>query len=64
MSRKVDPRYSDTRRITGSGNVFLDLGFDPTGAKIMALRAEAQIRTEQHLKARRIGSSIHPHRQV
>lgn len=40
MSKKTDPRFSDTRRIKGSGNVFLDLGFDPAEAKIMALRAE------------------------
>jgi predicted XRE-type DNA-binding protein len=38
-------------RIKGSGNVFLDLGFDPAEAKIMALRAEVMIRMEQHLKA-------------
>lgn len=51
MSKKTDPRLSDTRRIKGSGNVFLDLGFDPAEAKIMALRAEVMIRLEQHLKA-------------
>lgn len=51
MSRKTDPRLSDTRRIKGSGNVFLDLGFDPAEAKIMALRAQVMIRMEQHLKA-------------
>ena len=51
MSKKTDPRLSDTRRIKGSGNVFLDLGFDPAEAKIMAMRAEVMIRMEQHLKA-------------
>lgn len=51
MSKKPDPRLTDTRRIKGSGNVFLDLGFDPAEAKIMALRAEVMIRMEQHLKA-------------
>jgi len=51
MSKKTDPRFSDTRRIKGSGNVFLDLGFDPAEAKIMAMRAEVMIRIEQHLKA-------------
>lgn len=50
MSKKADPRFSDTRRIKGSGNVFLDLGFDPAEAKVMALRAEIMIRMEQHLK--------------
>ena len=44
MSKKADPRLSDSRRIKGSGNVFLDLGFDPAEAKIMALRAEVMIR--------------------
>lgn len=66
MSRKNDPRRSDTRRIKGSGNVFLDLGFDPAEAKVMALRAEVMLRLEQHLKtkgwtqsdaARRLGIS-------
>lgn len=52
MSKKADPRLLDTRRFKGSGNVFLDLGFDPAEAKIMALRAEALIRTEQQQKAR------------
>ena len=51
MSKKTDPRLSDTRRIRGSGNVFIDLGFDPAEAKVMALRAEVMIRMEQHLKA-------------
>lgn len=53
MSRKKtrDPRLADIRRIKGSGNVFLDLGFDPAEAKVMALRAEVMIRMEQHLKA-------------
>lgn len=66
MSRKNDPRRSDTRRIKGSGNVFLDLGFDPAEAKVMALRAEVMLRLEQHLQtkgwtqseaARRLGIS-------
>ena len=50
MRKKADPRFSDTRRLKSSGNVFLDLGFDPAEAKIMALRAEVMIRMEQHLK--------------
>ena len=49
--RKTDPRLADTRRTKGSGNVFLDLGFDPAEAKVVALRAEVMIRMEQHLKA-------------
>ena len=52
MSRKPDARFSDTRRVKGSGNVFLDLGFDPAEAEVMALRAEVMIRLEQHLKSK------------
>lgn len=51
MRKKSDPRLSDTRRNKSRGNVFIDLGFDPAEAKVMALRAEAMIRIEQHLKA-------------
>ncbi len=51
MRKKSDPRLSDKRRTKGSGNVFIDLGFDPAEAKVMALRAEAMVRIEQHLKA-------------
>jgi predicted XRE-type DNA-binding protein len=51
MTKKRDPRLSDSRRIKGSGNVFLDLGFDAAEAKVLALRAEVMIRLEQHLKA-------------
>jgi len=51
MTRKPDPRLTDKRRIKGSGNVFLDLGFDAAEAKVLALRAEVMIRLEQHLKA-------------
>ncbi|MDR2239139.1 MAG: XRE family transcriptional regulator [Zoogloeaceae bacterium] len=36
----------------GSGNVFLDLGFDPAEAEVMHLRALTAIQLEQHLKAR------------
>jgi predicted XRE-type DNA-binding protein len=35
----------------GSGNVFLDLGYDPAEAKIMAMRAELMIRLELRVKA-------------
>lgn len=41
----------NTIQITpGSGNVFLDLGFDPAEAEVMKLRAEVMIRTARHLK--------------
>ena len=51
MKKKTDPRAADTRITKGSGNVFVDLGFDPAEAEVMALRAEVMIRMEQHLKA-------------
>lgn len=35
----------------GSGNVFVDLGFDRAEAEVMKLRAEVMIRTTQQLKA-------------
>lgn len=48
---RPDSRWNDTRVIPGSGNVFIDLGFDPAEAEVMALRAEVMIRLERHLKA-------------
>ena len=50
--KKTDARYSDTRVTRGSGNVFIDLGFDAAEAEVMALRAEVMIRIEQRLKAK------------
>lgn len=47
---KNDPRWNDVRVTRGSGNVFVDLGFDSAEAEIMALRAEVMIRIEQRLK--------------
>ncbi|MFW8564847.1 helix-turn-helix domain-containing protein [Orrella sp. 11846] len=35
-----------------SGNVFLDLGFEPAQAQIMKLRAEVMIHIEQQIKAK------------
>jgi len=49
---KTDSRWSDARRIKGSGNVFLDLGFDPAEAAVMKLRTEVMIRIEQLVKAK------------
>ncbi len=49
--KKSDSRAHDIRRIRGSGNVFLDLGFDPAEAEVMKLRAEVMIRIEQRVKA-------------
>lgn len=50
--KKTDPRWNDTRVVPGSGNVFVDLGFDEAEARVMALRAELMIRIEQQLKAK------------
>ena len=49
--KKTDPRFDDVRVTRGSGNVFIDLGFDPAEAEIMALRAAVMIRIEQRLKS-------------
>lgn len=48
--KKSDPRWKDRRIIPGSGNVFLDLGFDEAEAEVMALRAELMIRLTERLK--------------
>lgn len=50
--KKTDSRVSDVRRIKGSGNVFVDLGFDPAEAEVMKLRAEVMIRIEQLVKTK------------
>ena len=49
--KKTDPRWNETRITKGSGNVFVDLGFDEAEAQVMALRAEVMMHMEQHLKA-------------
>ena len=49
MKKKSDPRFADTRLIEGSGNVFIDLGFDEAEAQVMALRAELMVRLRKHL---------------
>jgi len=49
--KKTDPRLDDARVTVGSGNIFIDLGFDPAEAEVMKLRAQVMIEIEQHLKA-------------
>jgi predicted XRE-type DNA-binding protein len=49
MKRKIDPRLADTRVIPGSGNVFVDLGFDEAEAQVMALRVELMTRLRKWL---------------
>ena len=46
---KNDPRWNDTSITESSGNIFLDMGFDPAEAEVLALRAEVMIRLEQHV---------------
>ena len=48
--KKSDPRWNDVRVTKGSGNVFVDLGFDKAEAEVMALRTEVMIRLERHLR--------------
>jgi len=47
--KKTDPRWNDTRVIRSSGNVFIDLGFDPAEAEIMALRVQVMMRLRKRL---------------
>ena len=49
-SRKIDARLADTRVIPGSGNVFVDLGFDEAEAQVMALRVQLMIRLRERLQ--------------
>lgn len=51
MKKKADPRFADTRVIEGSGNVFVDLGFDEAEAQVMALRVELMARLREWLNA-------------
>ena len=48
--RKADARLSDTRVIPGSGNVFVDLGFDEAEARVMALRVQLMLRLRERLQ--------------
>ena len=38
--KKKDMRYDDNRITESSGNVFLDLGFPPEEAALLAMRAD------------------------
>jgi len=50
--KKPNARSNDKRVVRGSGNVFVDLGFDESEAKVMALRAELMIRLAEQLKSK------------
>jgi predicted XRE-type DNA-binding protein len=45
-----DRHFDDTRSIAGSGNVFIDLGFDEAEARVMALRVELMMRLREQLQ--------------
>ena len=47
--RKANARLADTRVIPGSGNIFVDLGFDEAEARVMALRVELMMRLRERL---------------
>lgn len=49
MNKHDDPRMNDTRITESSGNVFIDLGFDPAEARVMALRVELMVRLRERL---------------
>lgn len=66
MSSQKDSRFDDVRVVDSTGNVFVDLGFDPAEAHVMALRVELMIKLRERLQvegltqseaARRLGVS-------
>ena len=46
----TDPRWSDESSIPSSGNVFIDLGFEPAEAEVMLMRVKVLAQTSQRLK--------------
>jgi len=48
--QKRDPRLAGTGVIAGSGNVFIDLGFEEAEARVMALRVELMMRLRERLQ--------------
>jgi predicted XRE-type DNA-binding protein len=51
MTKHQDARFDDTRVIDSSGNVFVDLGFDPAEAYVMALRVELMMKLRERLES-------------
>lgn len=49
--KKTVLRFNDERVTRSGGNVFIDLGFEPAEAAMLALRSQLMIRIEQHLKS-------------
>ena len=50
---RTDPRWNDTRVTPGSGNVFVDLGFSPAEAVVLAVRTELMVRLKKLIEERR-----------
>ena len=50
--KKSSRRSADKRLTRGSGNVFVDLGFDEAEARVMAMRAELMIKIAEQMKSR------------
>lgn len=46
----TDPRWNDDSIVSGSGNVFIDLGFEPAEAEVMLMRVKVLVQTSQRLK--------------
>ena len=47
---KPDARLTDMRVIPGSGNIFVDLGFDEAEAQVMALRVQLMVMLRDRLQ--------------
>jgi predicted XRE-type DNA-binding protein len=50
---RTDPRWNDKRMTPGSGNVFVDLGFSPAEAAVLAVRTELMVRLKRLIAERR-----------
>jgi hypothetical protein len=59
FAQERDRRLDDKRAIAGSGNVFIDLGFDDVEARMMAFRVQLtfRLRERQQAKATRTSKS-------
>lgn len=45
-----EERMNDTNIYTSSGNVFIDLGFDPAEAAVLKLRSELMCKIKTHVQ--------------
>jgi predicted XRE-type DNA-binding protein len=51
---KTDAQMSDSTVYESCGNVFIDVGFDPAEAAVLALRADLMIKIEQRLRDQKL----------